>query len=214
MMNKSKHPLRFALGILFLTSTLTVLFFACSRPEDRQAGIKPIKDQHTVVEIRPNQPGGLDSLKVFRDRYNKWPDEIRVVTMENGKEESKTIKTTGMVAVVPTQLNDGADSIYGVVATMPEYPGGVKALMAYFVQNIKYPEQARHDSIQGRVFVTFVIEKDGRVTHVKVLRGIGGGCDEEAMRVVRAMPAWKPGLNKKGEAVRVRYNIPVKYTLQ
>lgn len=214
MMKKSKHPLRFTLGVLFLTSVFIVLFFACSRPEDRQAGIKPIKNQHTVVEIRPNQPGGMDSLKAFRDRYNKWPDEIRVVTMKGSNQQSTIVKTSGIRPDVTLPANDKADSIYTVAKKMPEFPGGVKALMTYLSENIKYPEQARNDSIQGRVFVSFVIEKDGRVSDVQVLRGIGGGCDEEAVRVISAMPDWKPGLNKKGEAVRVRYNLPVKYTLE
>ena len=83
----------------------------------------------------------------------------------------------------------------------------------YLAENIKYPQMAKESGIQGRVFVTFVVERDGRVTDVRVLRGIGGGCDEEAIRVVAAMPKWAPG-KQRGKPVRVQYNLPVKFTLQ
>ena len=95
---------------------------------------------------------------------------------------------------------------------MPEFPGGVEALMDYVGRNVKYPEEAKDKEIQGRVFVSFVIEKDGSVNEVKVLRGIGGGCDEEAVRVIKAMPKWTPG-KQKGKPVRVNYQIPINFKL-
>lgn len=104
------------------------------------------------------------------------------------------------------------DSLFTVVEEMPEYPGGSEAMMKFLVENIKYPEQARKDSIQGRVFVNFIIEVDGKVSNTKVLRGIGGGCDEEAVRVVSLMPAWTPG-KQRGKNVRVAFNLPIKFAL-
>lgn len=104
------------------------------------------------------------------------------------------------------------DSIYQIAEEMPEFPGGVEALMDFVGKNVKYPEQAKEKEISGRVFIGFVIEKDGSVNKVKVLRGIGGGCDEEAARVVKAMPKWKPG-KQKGEPVRVSYMLPVNFKL-
>jgi protein TonB len=103
--------------------------------------------------------------------------------------------------------------IFMVVESMPEFPGGEAALYKYLGENIKYPQMAKESGIQGRVFVTFVVERDGRVTDVRVLRGIGGGCDEEAVRVVESMPNWTPG-KQRGKSVRVQYNLPVKFTLQ
>ena len=103
--------------------------------------------------------------------------------------------------------------IFQIVEEMPAYPGGDQKLMEYIAKNIKYPQIARESSIQGRVFVNFVVEPDGSVTNVKVLRGIGGGCDEEAMRVIKSMPKWKPG-KQRGKAVRVSYQIPVMFKLQ
>lgn len=101
--------------------------------------------------------------------------------------------------------------LFVVVEEMPEYPGGSEAMMNFFVENIKYPEQARKDSIQGRVFVNFIVEADGKVSNAKVLRGIGGGCDEEAVRVVSLMPAWTPG-KQRGKNVRVSFNLPIMFS--
>ena len=102
---------------------------------------------------------------------------------------------------------------YISVQKMPEFRGGTAALMRYLATNIKYPPYAKEAGIQGRVFINFVVERDGSITAVKVLRGIGGGCDEEAVRVVKAMPKWKPGI-QRSKPVRVSFNLPVKFTLQ
>ncbi len=104
------------------------------------------------------------------------------------------------------------DSIFQIVDQMPEFPGGIEALMDFVGKNVKYPEQAKEKEISGRVFIGFVIEKDGSVNVVKVLRGIGGGCDEEAVRVIKAMPKWTPG-KLKGQPVRVSYQIPINFKL-
>ena len=100
-----------------------------------------------------------------------------------------------------------------VAETNPEFPGGMEALYKYLAENIHYPEQAKKDGVQGRVFVRFVIEADGTVTGAEVLRGIGGGCDEEAVHVVKAMPKWKPG-TVDGKPVRVQYNLPITFKLR
>ena len=104
------------------------------------------------------------------------------------------------------------DSIYQIVEQMPKFPGGESALMEYVSKNVAYPEEAKEKEIQGRVFIGFVVEKDGSIGEVKVLRGIGGGCDEEAVRVIKGMPKWKPGM-QKGKPVRVSYQIPINFKL-
>ena len=103
--------------------------------------------------------------------------------------------------------------IFTVVEEQPSYPGGEEARLKFLQENIKYPEEAKELGIQGKVFVTFVVEPDGSVSNVKVLRGIGGGCDEEAIRVVKSMPKWVPG-KQRGVPVRVQFNLPIKFTLQ
>jgi TonB family protein len=113
----------------------------------------------------------------------------------------------------PVQIiRNNNDSIYQIVDEMPQYPGGEKAMMEYVAKNVKYPQEAKNKEIQGRVFVSFVIEKDGSVNEVKVLRSIGGGCDEEAVRVIKGMPKWKPG-KQDGKPVRVSYMMPINFKL-
>ena len=109
-----------------------------------------------------------------------------------------------------TEVED--DAIFVVAENAPEFPGGTDSLYAYIARNIKYPEAAKKEKIEGRVFVTFVIEKDGQVSSAKILRDIGGGCGEEAIRVVKNMPKWKPG-TQRGKPVRFQFNLPVSFLL-
>lgn len=104
------------------------------------------------------------------------------------------------------------DAAFVIVEEMPTYPGGQEAMMKYLGAKIKYPKEAQGKGIQGIVYVTFVVETDGRIEGVKVLRGIGGGCDEEAVRVVQNMPKWNPG-KQRGKEVRVQYNLPIRFKL-
>ncbi|NII82115.1 energy transducer TonB [Pedobacter sp. SG908] len=94
----------------------------------------------------------------------------------------------------------------------PEFNGGAKAWSKYMERNLRYPYQAQDENVQGKVFVSFVVEKDGSVTDVKVLRGLGFGCDEEAIKVIKKSPLWKPGKNK-GVPVRVRYNMAINFQI-
>lgn len=95
---------------------------------------------------------------------------------------------------------------------LPEYPGGMQAMMTYLGNNIKYPETAKNKNVEGMSVVTFVIEKDGQVSNVSIKKGFDKDCDAEAMRVVKAMPAWTPG-KKGGKKVRTEYNLPIKFKL-
>lgn len=126
--------------------------------------------------------------------------------------EGKEIKIVNDQETGITSGKATSGDIFTVVEDMPTFPGGEEARMKYLMENIKYPEEARTKGIQGTVYVTFVVEKDGSISNVKVLRGIGGGCDEEAIRVVSKMPNWKPG-KQRGKAVRVQFNMPFKFNL-
>ncbi len=105
------------------------------------------------------------------------------------------------------------NAIFTVVESPPRFKGGDEARIEYLIQNLAYPEKARNDKIEGTVYVTFVIEKDGRTSNVKVLRGIGGGCDEMAAKVISEMPPWNPGMHR-GKPVRVQFTTPIKFTLE
>ena len=99
-----------------------------------------------------------------------------------------------------------------IVEDMPVFPGGEVKMYEWLGQNIKYPQVAKENGIEGKVYVRFIVDKTGQVTNVQLLRGIGGGCDEEAVRVVNMMPKWKPG-NQRGKPVRVQFTIPIHFRL-
>lgn len=120
---------------------------------------------------------------------------------------------------IPLQENNGAetivqqkDSIFSAVDQNPEFPGGDEARMKYMIENLKYPEAAKKANIQGMVYVSFVVEKDGSITNCQIVRGVSKELDEEALRVINNMPKWKPGKHK-GELVRVAFNVPIKFAL-
>jgi TonB family protein len=104
------------------------------------------------------------------------------------------------------------EKVYEKVDVMPTFPGGHEAMVKFLIQNIKYPETAKKNKVQGTVYVGFIVRASGAVTDVKVKRGVGSGCDEEAMRVVSLMPKWNPGTND-GKAVDVSFNLPIKFAL-
>ena len=114
---------------------------------------------------------------------------------------------------VKEEVQEEEEEIFITVEEDPEFPGGLEALGKYLSENIKYPQLAKENNITGRVYVTFVVEKNGTVANVKVLRDIGGGCGAEAVRVVKTMPKWKPG-KQRGQAVRTQFNLPVGFYLQ
>jgi len=109
------------------------------------------------------------------------------------------------------QITDSGE-VFVFVEDQPSFPGGDKAQLKYFQENNQYPKEAKDAGIQGLVYVTFVVEKDGRITNVKVLRGLGGGLDKEAVRLTKNMPRWKPG-RQRGELVRVQYIMPIRFVI-
>ncbi len=126
-------------------------------------------------------------------------------------DDTKNIEITPVV--VEEEEDEAETQIFTVVENDPEFPGGMEALYKFLAQNIKYPQLARDNGITGKVYVQFVVEKDGSIANPKVLRDIGGGCGQEAIRVVKSMPKWTPG-KQRGKAVRVQFNLPVNFSLK
>src|ERR1700748_1826871 len=114
-------------------------------------------------------------------------------------------------AVAQTQQK-GDERIFTFVDQMPEFPGGMAALATYLGNNIHYPPKAKKDNVTGKAVIRFVVEKDGSIDNVEIVRDLEDGCGAEAKRVVAAMPAWKPG-KMKGEPVSVYYTLPVSFKL-
>ena len=140
-------------------------------------------------------------------------DDVEVEDIEINAEVEQNEVIQEYVPVEVEEEEVVEQEIFKIVEEMPAFPGGEVKLMEYISKNIKYPQIARESGIQGKVYINFVVEPDGSVTNVSVLRGIGGGCDEEAVRVVKSLPKWKPG-KQRGKAVRVQYMLPINFTLK
>jgi TonB family protein len=123
-------------------------------------------------------------------------------TTSRRRNAAQTIKPSG----------NTEEKVFTFVEESPEFRGGQGALMGFLSANICYPTLARNKGIEGKVYLSFVVSKIGFTENIKVLRGIGGGCDEEAVRVVSNMPQWKPG-KQNGQAVRVQYTLPIQFKL-
>ena len=136
-------------------------------------------------------------------------NELGIVDMS----EKNAVNEEVVQVVVEEEVEEVEEEIFTVVENDPEFPGGMEALYKYLQTSIKYPTIAKENNITGRVYVTFVVEKDGSIANPRILRDIGGGCGQEAIRVVKAMPKWKPG-KQRGKAVRVQFNLPVSFNLQ
>ena len=104
------------------------------------------------------------------------------------------------------------NDVFSIVENMPEFPGGIDGMMNYFRDNIKYPAEAKETGASGKVFINFIVDTDGKITNAKVIRGVNEQLNAEALRVVNAMPVWKPG-TQRGKAVKVSYSIPINFSL-
>lgn len=116
------------------------------------------------------------------------------------------------IVAIAEEEEEEEETIFTVVEESAMFPGGQEELMKYISENLIYPQQAREAGTQGLVFVTFVVEKDGSLTDIRILRDLGNGCGEEAVRIVKTMPKWIPA-KQRGKEVKMQYNLPVKFTL-
>ncbi|MBK8499036.1 MAG: energy transducer TonB [Flavobacteriales bacterium] len=143
---------------------------------------------------------------------------LEIVDDEEEVEETEVLDTevNTETEVQQTQQREEEveeEQIFTIVEQMPTFPGGEAEMRKYLGKSVKYPQMATDAGISGTVYLSFEVDKDGKIKDVKVLRGIGGGCDEEAIRVVKAMPTWTPG-KQRGKPVRVQFTLPVKFTLR
>lgn len=141
-------------------------------------------------------------------------DEMKdkVISTENVKGEEGIDNMIEEPAPAQVIEEPKQDEVFLVVEEMPEFTGGMGAMQKFIASNIKYPRIASQQGLEGRVIVTFVINGQGEVANVEVVKGIGGGCDEEAVRVVKMLPKWKPG-RQNGRPVSVKFTVPIKFAL-
>lgn len=152
-------------------------------------------------------------------QMDKLDDKVAVGTENKEGVKDRTVEAVrNDIAVAappppPAPKPEVATKVFDVVEEMPSFPGGQGALMSYLASSIKYPVVAQENGVQGRVIVSFVVERDGSISDVRVARSVDPSLDREAQRVVKSMPRWKPG-KQNGSAVRVKYTVPVVFRLQ
>jgi protein TonB len=217
---ENKRTIFFEIGII-LALAIVLLSFEMKSYEKQKTDILSFgvyQEQEEMSEITmqekpPPPPAPTQETTVFQI----VDDDIEVEDdLEINVEADQATKVETYVPPVPTDIEEEEEEevsqVFVIVESMPQFPGGDSARMQYLNENIKYPVMAREAGIQGTVYVTFVVEKDGSITDVRVLRGIGGGCDEEAVRVVQGMPRWIPG-RQRNVPVRVQFNMPIRFVL-
>lgn len=170
--------------LLFITATMLCSAVYAQQHKAKSGRKKPVRKQ-TVTTPPPKVP------------VSATPDAI-----EPAREQTVSPGSAPQVY---------QDARY--VEKMPEFKGGHQGLMHYLGSNLQYPEQAIDSDIQGQVVVSFTVCEDGSLCDEKIMRSLGGGCDEEALRVIKKMPRWEPG-TKDGKPVKVRYVLPVRFQLQ
>ena len=158
----------------------------------------------------PPPPAPVQEIEVL----NVVDDEVQTERIEiNTEENTEVVEIKAPVEQV-VEEEEKEDEIFMVVETMPEFPGGQAELFKYLSENVKYPVIAQENGIQGRVICQFVVNKDGSIVDVEVVRSGGdASLDKEAVRVIKSMPKWKPG-KQRGKPVRVKYTVPVNFKLQ
>jgi protein TonB len=169
----------------------------------------PVTVQKPPEPPKMNRPVVVHTINIVDDAL-EVDDEFIVDA------EADPLDTVEVYIPVPAmKAEEGAEEeeIFTVVESMPAFPGGEAAFYEFLRMNVEYPEFAKEAGINGKVYITFVVERDGSITDVTLLRGIGGGCDEEALRVIGMMPDWKPGL-QRNHPVRVQFVVDIKFTLE
>ena len=158
-------------------------------------------------EVRPE-----DEMK-SQDEIMNSKVAVGFANVVGNDESGEVLKAKEVLVTEPVKPKEEENKVFDVVEQMPSFPGGMAALMAYLQKSIKYPPVAEENGIQGRVVCTFVVERDGSVTDVRVAKSVDPSLDKEAVRVVSAMPKWIPG-KQNGQSVRVKYTLPVTFRLQ
>lgn len=170
--------------------------------------IIPITRQEEVKPPPPPPPPAVaDILNIVEDDV-ELDEELEIMDTEMSQDD--IVDFSNMVFEEETR-DEG--EIFMIVEEMPEFPGGPEALQRYLSQSVRYPVIAQENGIQGRVYIQFVINQNGEVTNATILRGVDPSLDREALRVVEAMPKWKPG-KQRNRPVRVSYTVPINFVLQ
>lgn len=176
-------------------------------PEEQIIDEEIITIKSTLLDDgRMKIEGTAEDMEEFKNRYSD-ANSFKIETDSLGN-----IFLVQKEEELPKTL-DTEEDVFFIVEYMPEFSGGDEALRKYIANNVNYPEVAQENGIQGKVYVTFVVTKDGSIANTKIARGVDPALDKEALRVVNSLPKWKPG-KQQGEAVNVSYTVPINFALQ
>ena len=184
-------------------------------PEPEKIEVERVKSSvaFTVPEIKKDNEVKEDQEMKSQEELQETNTAIGAFNVEGNDETAGEVLKAKEVIAEPEPPKVEETKVFDVVEQMPSFPGGQGALMQWLASNIKYPVVAEENGVQGRVVCTFVVERDGSITDVKVVRGVDPSLDKEAVRVLKQMPSWIPG-KQNGSAVRVKYTVPVTFKLQ
>lgn len=210
-----KSSLFFSIGLL-ASMTLVVTAFEWKNSDQSIADLtgKNTNNFEETMEVPPTDIPPPPAPVVQQPQVVEVPDEEEIkedIKVNLDVEVTEDTKVEEIV-VQAEQPKEETDEIFSVVEETATPKGGIQAFYKYVSDKIKYPAQARRMNIEGRVFVEFVINKDGTLSDVRAVKGIGAGCDEEAVRIVQSAPPWNPG-KQRGKPVKQRYTLPIIFKL-
>lgn len=182
------------------------------QPEEEQVQQDQLMNSEKFTDYAMDDEAPQEVTKT-QDETEKSDVAISSVTFDQGSDEGQQVLKQNEVVVEKVEQKEEETKVFEVVEQMPQFPGGDGALMQYLSSHIKYPVVAEENGIQGRVVCTFVVERNGSITDVRVVKSVDPSLDKEAVRVIKGMPNWIPG-KQNGSAVRVKYTVPVTFKLQ
>ncbi len=210
-----KSSLFFSVGLL-LTMALVFMAFEWKSYEDSLVDLqgKNTNIFEEMLEVPPTEQPPPPAPIIQQPQIVEVPDEEEIKEDLNLKFDVEVTEETKVeeVVVAPVEEKENVDEVFSVVEESAEPKGGMPAFYKYVGEKIKYPAQARRMGVEGRVFVQFVVNRDGSIVDVTAIKGIGAGCDEEAVRIVQSAPPWKPG-KQRGKPVRQKMVIPIIFKL-
>jgi periplasmic protein TonB len=218
---ESKKSLFFEIGLIVALAVVLFAFEHKSYDEKEEVVIATeakTEVEEMVIQTQQDQPEPpKQEVELSTTEFEIVSDDVEITNKFDL--DALTSDVNGEVYVPTVEIKEQVveveeeEEIFQVVEQTAMFPGGYQALNKYLRDNIKYPQQAKETGTQGKVFLTFVVEKDGSITDIKILRDIGSGCGEEAIRVVKSMPKWTPA-KQRGKTVRQQFNLPVSFALQ
>jgi protein TonB len=218
---ESKRNVYLMIGLVVSLGIILLAFEWTAKPKkadslgtinalDVEEEIIPITREQEIKPPPPPPPPKVIEVLNIVDDEAEIDDELEI---DDTEADDNTLINVAPVISTQEEEEEEEAQVFFIVEDMPEFPGGEMALRTYIANQIKYPVIAQENGIQGKVYVTFVVGKDGSVSNASIARGVDPSLDKEALRVINTLPKWKPG-KQRGKAVNVSYTVPINFQLQ